>query len=228
MTLPNNSFSDPLAIRNYADNAVRRVPGLHDLQKMTALLVAERAPELANVLVVGAGGGMELKELAQAHPQWRFVGVDPSRPMLDLAEATLGPLLARVELHHGLTETAPTGPFDAATCLLTMHFLSIDERRSTLLEIRRRLKPGAPLVMAHYSVPQATGERQLWLSRSAAFAIASGIDPESAQNAATAIGSTLPLLSPEQDEALLEAAGFAGSRLFYAGLAFRGWVAYSI
>lgn len=81
--------------------------------------------------------------------------------------------------------------------------------------------------MAHYSFPQAPGERQLWLSRSDAFAVASGIDPESAQNAATAIGSTLPLLSPEQDEALLEETGFTGGRLFYAGLAFRGWVAYA-
>ena len=227
MSQPNTSFNDPLAIKNYAENAARRVPGLHDLQKMTALLVAEHAPELANVLVVGAGGGMELKELAQTNPQWHFVGVDPSKPMLDLAEATLGPLAARVELHHGYTETAPVGPFDAATCLLTMHFLTIDDRRSTLKEIRRRLKPGAPLVMAHYSFPQAPGERQLWLSRSAAFAIASGIDPESAQNAATAIGSTLPLLSPEQEEALLEETGFTGSRLFYAGMAFRGWVAYA-
>lgn len=85
MSQPNNSFNDPLAIKNYAENAARRVPGLHDLQKMAALLVAERAPELANVLVVGAGGGMELNELAQTYPQWHFVGVDPSKPMLDLA-----------------------------------------------------------------------------------------------------------------------------------------------
>jgi len=227
MSQPNTPLSDSLAVRNYAEKTARLVPGLHDLQKMTALLVAERAPELANVLVVGAGGGMELKELAQTYPQWHFVGVDPSKPMLELAEATLGPLAARVELHHGYTETAPAGPFDAATCLLTMHFLAIDERRAMLKEIRRRLKPGAPLVMAHLSFPQAQGERQLWLSRYVAFAVASGVDPENAQNAATAIGSTLPLLSPEQEEALLEETGFTEGRLFYASLAFRGWVAYA-
>jgi tRNA (cmo5U34)-methyltransferase len=227
MSQPNTPFNDSLAVSNYAERTARLVPGLHDLQKMVALLVAERAPELAKVLVVGAGGGMELKELAQTYPQWHFVGVDPSKPMLDLAEATLGPLSARVELHHGYTETAPLGPFDAATCLLTMHFLAIDERRSTLKEIHHRLTPGAPLVMAHLSFPQALGERQLWLSRYVAFAVASGVDPENAQSAATAIGSTLPLLSPEQEEALLEETGFTGSRLFYAGLAFRGWVAYA-
>ena len=224
MPQPNTPFSDASALRDYAEKTARIVPGLHDLQTMVALLVAERAPESADVLVIGAGGGMELKALAEAHPKWQFVGVDPSQPMLDLAAAALGPLAARARLHLGYTDTAPTGPFDAATCLLTMHFVPLAERRSTLKEIHRRLKPGAPFVMAHLSFPQAKEERALWLSRYAAFAIASGVEPENARKAASTIGSTLPLLGPEQEEELLREAGFANVRLFYAGMAFRGWV----
>jgi len=119
---------------------------------MAALLVAERAPDHARVLVVGAGGGVELKVFAQMHPSWHFVGVDPSRPMLELADTTLGPLAARVLFHHGYVETAPAGPFDAATCLLTMHFVDVEDRLRTLKEIRRRLVPGAPFVMAFPSL----------------------------------------------------------------------------
>ncbi|MCR6475187.1 class I SAM-dependent methyltransferase [Variovorax sp. ZS18.2.2] len=227
MPQPDIPFSDASALRDYAEKTARIVPGLHDLQTMAALLVAERAPDTANVLVIGAGGGggMELKALAEAHPQWQFVGVDPSQPMLDLAAAALGPLAERAQLHLGYTDTAPTGPFDAATCLLTMHFVAIEERRSTLKEIHRRLKPGAPFVMAHLSFPQASEERELWLSRYAAFAIASGVEPENAHKAAATIGSTLPLLGPEQEEELLQEAGFTNVRLFYVGMAFRGWVA---
>jgi tRNA (cmo5U34)-methyltransferase len=225
MSDPNTAFSNASALANYAEKTARIVPGLHDLQTMAALLVAEHAPESANVLVIGAGGGMELKALAEAHSQWRFVGVDPSQPMLDLAAAALGPLAGRVQLHHGYTDTAPTGPFDAATCLLTMHFVAVEERKSTLKEIHRRLQPGAPFVMAHLSFPQAPEEREVWLSRYAAFAVASGVDPENARKAASAIGATLPLQSPEREEELLEEAGFTNVRLFYAGLAFRGWVA---
>ena len=225
MPQPDTPFSDASALRGYAEKTARIVPGLHDLQTMAALLVAERAPESAHVLVIGAGGGMELAALAQAHPQWQFVGVDPSQPMLDLAAAALGPLAARAQLHLGYTDTAPVGPFDAATCLLTMHFVPVEERRSTLKEIHRRLKPGAPFVMAHLSFPQAEEERALWLSRYAAFAIASGVEPANARKAASTIGSTLPLLGPEQEEELLREAGFTNFRLFYAGMAFRGWVA---
>lgn len=49
--------------------------------------------------------------------------------------------------------TAPAGPFDAATCLLTMHFVPMDERMRTLNEVRGRLKPGAPFVLDHISFP---------------------------------------------------------------------------
>jgi tRNA (cmo5U34)-methyltransferase len=220
-------FNDALAVADYASRTSRLVPGWADLQRMAALLVAERAPEQACVLVVGAGGGVELKAFAQMHSQWRFVGVDPSKPMLELAEAALGPLTVRAQLHHGYIETAPAGPFDAATCLLTMHFVARDDRGRTLKEIRRRLKPGAPFVMAHMSFPQAPGEREVWLSRYVAFAISSGVDPDNARNAASAIGSRLQLLGPDEEEAVLEEAGFFGARLFYAGLAFRGWVAYA-
>lgn len=215
------------SMSDYARKTARLVPGWSDLQKMAALLVAERVPEHSKVLVVGAGGGVELKVFSEMYPAWRFVGVDPSKPMLELAESTLGPLASRVLFHHGYVETAPTGPFDAATCLLTMHFVAADARLDTLREIRRRLVPGAPFVMAHMSFPHDDAARQLWLSRYVAFAICSGVDPENAHDAASAISTRLPILSPGEEEAHLADAGFTSSALFYAGLAFRGWVAYA-
>ncbi len=218
-------FDDAAAVSDYADKTRRLVPGWSDLQRMAALLVAERAPADADVLVVGAGGGVELKAFAQLHAQWRFVGVDPSETMLALARTTLGPLATRADLHHGYVDTAPAGPFDAATCLLTMHFVAHADRLPTLKEIHRRLKPGAPFVMAHMSFPQAADERAVWLSRYVAFAVSSGVDPEGARRAASMIGTTLALLGPDDEEALLAQAGFTGTRVFYAGLAFRGWVA---
>ena len=178
-------FSDAGAIASYADRTRRIVPGWDDLQKMVTLLVAERAPADGRVLVVGAGGGAELDAMARAQAGWRFVGVDPSAPMLEMARAMLGERAARVAFHEGYVASADAGPFDAATCLLTMHFVPRDERLPTLREIRRRLKPGAPFVLAHMSFPQA----------------------------------------PDDEEALLAQAGFSGTRLFYAGLAFRGWIA---
>ncbi|CAO4140659.1 Carboxy-S-adenosyl-L-methionine synthase [Methylorubrum aminovorans] len=220
-----DAFSDPQAVARYADNPPRMVPGYADMQRMAMLLLAERAPDDAQVLVLGAGGGLELKVLAEGQPGWSFVGVDPSAAMLDLARLTLGGLVNRARLHEGLIDSAPEGPFDGATCILTLHFIERQERARTLREVRRRLKPGAPFVVAHFSIPQ--DERDLWLSRYAAFATASGIDRSQAESAKTGIGERLPILSPEEDKALLQEAGFTGVSLFYAGFAFRGWVAWA-
>ena len=223
-----SSFSDPAAVARYADGPVRLVPGFHALQEMAAILLAERAESTANILVLGAGGGLELKVFAEAQPHWQFVGVDPSAAMLHLATQTIGPYADRIQLYKGYIDSAPIGPFDGATCLLTLHFLPADERLRTLAELRSRLKPDAPLVVAHHSYPQTEKDKALWLGRFAAFATDSGIPAETAQNAAKGISTQLPALSPEQDEAMLRDAGFSDVSLFYAAFTFLGWVAYNI
>jgi tRNA (cmo5U34)-methyltransferase len=108
-----------------------------------------------------------------------------------------------------------------------LHFVPRDERRHTLAEVRRRLKPRAPFVVAHFSVPESDAERALWLSRYAAFAVSSGVEPAKAETARAAIAAQLHILSPDQDEAILRDAGFSNVSLFYAGFTFRGWVAYA-
>lgn len=227
MSKPIDPFSDPQAVARYTEGPPRFVPGYDGMQRMTMLLLAERVQEDARVLVLGAGGGLELKAFAQAHPGWIFDGVDPASEMLKLAERILGPLASRATLRQGYIDDAPGGPFDAATCLLTLHFLALEERRRTAAEVHRRLKPGAPFVVAHLSVPQGEGERTLWLSRYSAFAGASGIDPDKAANARAAIDTQLTILTPEQDEAVLCEAGFSNVSLFYVGFTFRGWVGYA-
>jgi tRNA (cmo5U34)-methyltransferase len=203
------------------------VPGFLALQQMALVLLAERVPEDGRVLVLGAGGGLELKTFAERQPGWCFLGIDPSAEMLKLAKNTLGPLASRVEFLEGYIDAAPEVAFDGATCLLTLHFLTSDQRLHTLKELKRRLKPGAPLIVAHHSFPQTEPEKAKWLTRYAAFAVLSGIPEQSAKAAIDAISAKLPLISPEQEVALLHEAGFPSVELFYAGFTFKGWVASS-
>ncbi len=217
-------FHDPSAVARYADDTPRKVPGFADLHRMTMLLLAEHAPDVAKILVVGAGGGLELKALADAQPNWQFVGVDPSAEMLHLASHVLESYGARIQLQQVYVDSAPSGPFDGATCLLTLHFLPSEERLHTLRQIHRRMRPSAPLVVAHHSCPD-DGEGKRWLSRSAAFANGPGVDFARAAASAATMAERLPLLSTREDEELLRQAGFSDVALFYAGFSFRGWVA---
>ena len=169
---------------------------------------------------------LELKAFAEMQPGWHFYGVDPSAEMLELARTTLGPMAPHVRLHEGYIDSAPMGPFDGATCLLTLHFLPPAERLKTLQELHLRLKPGAPLVVAHHSFPSEDPVRDRWLSRNAAFAAASGVPVVQAEGSITAIKERLPVLSPQQDVDLLREAGFTDIDLFYCAFTFKGWVAH--
>jgi tRNA (cmo5U34)-methyltransferase len=221
------SFFDEHAAASYLNGPPRQVPGYAGLLRMTTLLLAEHLPADGHVLVLGAGGGMELKMMADDHPGWSFAGIDPSGPMLQLAAETTAAHASRIQLHEGHIDSAPTGPFDGATCILTMHFVPREQRLDTLRELRRRLKPGAPFVMAHISFPQDEPERSRWIARHVAFGAAAGLTGEQAESARNAIGSRLTILAPHEEEALLAAAGFVGISQFYAAFSFRGWVAYA-
>lgn len=220
-----NPFDDPQAVATYAEQPPKLVPGFADLQRMCMLLMAERAPQDARVLVLGAGGGLELDLFARTHARWQFDGVDPSAEMLRLARNRVQAHSSRVRLHHGYIYDAPSGPFDAACSLLTLHFIAREERLRTLVEVRHRMRPGAPFVAAHFSFPQEASKRERWFLRNKAFAIASGIAPDNAERARAGISSQLPILSPEEDESLLRNSGFTDVELFYAAFGFRGWVA---
>jgi len=221
-----NAFGDH-APTFYAEGLPRQVPGFATLHRMVSLLLSERMPDDGRVLVLGAGGGVELKALADAHAGWTFDGVDPSADMLRLAEQTTVEHSSRTRLHHGYVDSAPFGSFDAAISLLTFHFIARDERLETLRQLHRRLKPGAPLILAHISFPQVEPERSLWIARHVAFSEAAGADPALLETARQAIGTRLTILSPEDEEALMREAGFSSVSLFYAGLSFKGWIAYA-
>lgn len=205
---------------------MQKVPGLLDMQRMARLLLEERVPADGTVLVLGAGGGMELLAFAEAQAGWHFHGIDPSAPMLDMARQRLGPLASRVAFTEGYIDDAPEEVCDGAACLLTLHFLPAGQRLHTLKAMRRRLKPGAPLVVAHHSYPQDDAQKGRWLQRFAAFSASSGIALDVAHTV-DSMARLLPALSPEQDVALLHEAGFGTVELFYAAFSFRGWVAYA-
>lgn len=218
-------FMNPAVVVSYTAEAPKKVPGLADLHRMTTILLSERAPQGARILAVGAVGGLELKAMAEARPDWQFVGVDPSAPMLDIARQTIAPLADRIELMTGTVDQAPAGPFDGAVCLLTLHFLDRDERLHILKNISSRLRSGGAMVIAHHSA--VDGEADRWLARSSAFADHTGFDPNRAATSAKTMTERLPLLTPLEEEEVLSEAGFADPKLFYAAFSFRGWVAHA-
>ncbi|MGV3721005.1 MAG: class I SAM-dependent methyltransferase [Actinomycetota bacterium] len=221
-------FGDPEFVARYAEGPARVIPGFASLHRMVAQLLGERLGAAARLLVLGAGGGMELVAFTTARPDWSFVGVDPSLPMLEQARQVLGERASRVELREGYIPDAPPGPFDAATCLLTLHLLPDNgSKLEALRAIHERLAPGAPFVVVDNCIDVTGPDAERELQRYAQYAIDGGMEAEQMERWKELAKNMLGLIGPAREEALLAEAGFTGTELFFAGLSWRGWITYA-
>lgn len=90
---------------------------------------------------------MKFFSSANRTPAWQFVGVDLSEEMLKLARARFAAesLPNKIEFHQTDVHNLNDENFDAATCILTLHFVPDDGAKLAVLQaIRQRLKPGMP------------------------------------------------------------------------------------
>lgn len=224
------NFVDPARVTRYIEQGPPAfAPGHAGMLQMIGVLLAERVQENGVVLVVGAGGGLEVRYLAGVEPGWRFVGVDPAPAMLDLARATAGSVAGdRLHLIEGTIADAPAGPLDAATCILVLGLIPDDgSKLATLRETRGRLKPGAPFILVDQCIDRSAADADLRLDRYAAYARRSRVDRDIVDGARKAVASMTSMVPAARNEQLLSEAGFEGIEVFYVGMAWRGWVAYA-
>lgn len=228
---PAFNFNDPGAVARYAEGPPRFIPGFSLTHRLAVQLLSEKVdPHTGHVLILGAGGGLELKAFAEARPGWRFTGVDPSEQMLRQAQAYLEAAASKVEWITGVISDAPKGPYDGATCMLTLHLIADDgSKQATLRGLHERLKPGAPLILVDHCLSSGMPDLQLRLDRYVTFAVESGAPREMAEKARAAVEALVPKTgaSQEREEQLLREAGFQGITLIFAALSMRGWVAYA-
>ena len=208
----------------------RSLPGVETLYNLLRVVADTRARAGDTVLIVGAGGGREIETLAASLLDLQFVGVDPSAPMLELAQryADAVGAGARTTLIEGVIDAVPAGlGAGFATSLLVMHFLPDDGSKAAYLAaIRARLRPGAAMFLADISpgdMAEFAAMRPLFLAHAGLM----GLDVERmAQGLAMLAG--LPLVSPERTRQLLTGAGFGDVLPLFQGLWYRGWIATAV
>ncbi len=149
--------------------------------------------------------------------------------MLDLARAVAGPVAGdRLTLIKGTALDAPAGPFDAATCILVLGLVADDGSKLAMLEeVRRRLKPDAPFILIDQCIDRSAPGIERRLARYANYARRSGVDDDTIAKAKAAVAALGSMAPDWRNEELLGEAGFHDAEVFYAGMAWRGWVVYA-
>ena len=227
MTQETEFDRNPALSDNYERAPRWFVPGYDASHAMAAVLLRDRIGEHGRVLVVGAGGGVELSVFARECQGWNFRGVDPSVEMLRQAKAKLEAAATRVSWIQGGVENSPRGEsFDAATAFLCLNFVPDDGRRLDVLrEIHARLRAGAPFLMINGCGDKYSARFEDDLRVYAAFARRNGAPAEVVEGALRMQRESLFSVPREREEALLAEAGFVDARIFYAGLRVFGWIA---
>ncbi|NLA17588.1 methyltransferase domain-containing protein [Burkholderia cepacia] len=155
-------------------------------------------------------------------------GRRPVRPMLALARSNVeaagcGARTAFVE--DGVDALPDTPAFDGATLIGVLHHVPGDEAKAALLQtIARRLKPGAPLVLAGNHRRYADHPRLLdaWQQRWRM----KGATPDAVRaQLAKILQGADPPVSEEAVFALLRDAGFDAPLRFFASLFWGAWIA---
>ena len=110
------------------------------------------------VLDVACGTGAVTLELVRRYG-CHVVGVDQSPEMLAAARARVGP---EVELQEARAEELPfaDGTFDGLTFTYLLRY--VDDPAATMRELARVVRPGAPIAMLEFSVPQNPVTRISW------------------------------------------------------------------
>jgi tRNA (cmo5U34)-methyltransferase len=212
------------------DRVIRQVvPGYESLFPLAMAALQSVIGHEGDVLVVGAGTGMELETFASGEPRWRLTGVEPSAQMRAQAEGRLAraDLDERVTLHGGYAAELPPGPqWDAATLVCVLHFLPDDGAKLALLrDIAERLRPGGCLMIVDACGEPGTAEFDRTLHSWMRYIEAMGMSAEGRALYRSQLEGSIHWVSPERLEALLAEAGFARTQLVHRALVFNGWLA---
>ena len=219
-------FNDDLATE-YEKGIRRTLPSYDAMLRLTQTFFQSALPDEAQFLVVGAGSGNEILQLAEQKPHWSFVGVDPAEAMLHFAKERLNTLPNNITLLHGtlLDTKLPITQFDAASCLLVLHFIeSYEEKLTTLKAIARHLKPGAPFVLVSKYGQLGSTETELQFDLWRAYWLQhTKLTSEQVADMEQSVRA-LSYMSEKDILTLLQEAGFSQPSRFFATTLFGGWI----
>jgi tRNA (cmo5U34)-methyltransferase len=184
----------------------------------------------SEILIVGAGTGAEIVELGNTNPHWRFLGVDPAKPMLDLVGEKIqaAGLTDRVSLFNGYVGDLPTDRFyDGATTAMVLHFVPDDGAKLKLLcDVAQRLKLGAPLVLMDLHGDLSAPGSKLLLEAWKQQQNLAGMKWEEVESGMKERVKTVRFVSPCRVEQLLTEAGFHRIQRFFQNFMVGGWIAF--
>ncbi|AXI42624.1 bifunctional 2-polyprenyl-6-hydroxyphenol methylase/3-demethylubiquinol 3-O-methyltransferase UbiG [Sulfitobacter sp. SK011] len=203
----------------------RTMPGLDGMYRLVHALIAGCDDKTSGVLIVGAGGGRELEELAKGRFDGQITALDPSVPNLDLARDVASDHGSSLDVRFlvGTVDDIPQRErFKIVTSLLVMHHLRDDGAKLAYLKgLLDRLAPGGRLVHADVCFDEIEDFDRLapiYLAHADIF----GVSVDATRLELNAIPN-LPIISGTRTRVLFSEAGLTEPFEIFRSLWYRCW-----
>lgn len=226
-----NFDSNPPIELNKYDESIRQFCAAYEpIFTMAYSFLSSMLKEDAEILVVGAGTGMEISTFGSKNPNWKFTGVDPSSEMLSIAKSKIESMniVNTINLFHGYTHDLPEDSlFDGATCILVMHFLPDDGSKLFFLKsISQHLRSGSPLILVDgFGIKDSEGFNKT-VSAWKRFAQTMGVDCQTVEDGFNSqILKRIQFVPEDRIMYLLNEAGFEKPYRFFTSFLYGGWIA---
>lgn len=216
------------AAKSYDEKNLSLAP-ITDTLHFLIRLILKNSPAHARVLCVGVGTGAEILSLAQAFPEWEFVGVEPSVGMLDVCRKRLSDagVIHRCTLIQGYADDVPPGEnFDVALSILVAHFVKREMRLDFYSAMSNRLRQNGILIHAEISYDLNSPEFPFMLKNWATVQSLMGASKESIDNLPAVLREGLSVISLADTEHFLKLSGINVPVRFFQSFMINGWYGY--
>jgi tRNA (cmo5U34)-methyltransferase len=159
----------------YDELKLRVIPGYRQVQDLVLRHATANSSE--RVLELGCGTAEWASAFLQSHPSARYVALEFSPKMRDLASRRLASHWTRVQLlDQDLNVSLPGGPFDLVVSFFAIHH--VENKQRLIEEVFASLSPGGLFLYADITVAADPVLERSFQEGWRAYMLGAGLDPE--------------------------------------------------
>lgn len=226
------TFDDGVA-QVFPDMLKRSIPG-YNLMRDSVVRVAkpflEKQDSKKYFLDIGCSRGDVIYDVLNSlssigHVQ--AVGIDSSKPMIDLATESFARFDNVSFIHADATNISITpGKYSVITTVLTAQFLPLDARQEFFKMVHGGLSDNGAFIVVEKILGETPESQAFLVDTYHIFKKDSGYSEEQIEKKRKALQGVLVPLRGSENESMLKDSGFSVVQRFWQCLNFAGWIAF--
>lgn len=222
------TFKSKNIASNFDQHVRQSVPLYDEIQRMVLELSQYFLRDNDTFLDLGMSTGTTIKNISKNsfRKNLRFIGIDDSQEMIDIAKTNLSKIknveLLHTNLNEGLTNFKTKGPVSVVVSLFTMQFINIEKRENLLRQIFQTLRKNGVLIIIEKILGNNAHFNEIMIDLYHDMKIRNGLSPEDNQKKSQSLRGIMAPISVDDNLAMLRRCRFSDVDIFFKWYNFVG------